>query len=227
MKKYLIVNADDFGLSPGISRGIFSSFKKGIVTSTSVIVKSQYLNHSKKLISQEPYFDWGLHVVMPRSKPSPELIITETEQQLQIFRQKFRFSPSHIDFHQGFKFNAKIYFAILMWTQKHKISFRYDRQHNLEIQFYGMKNNLPDETTIGVDSLALIIDNLPTGITELICHPGLTNNSLTDPYRSPRKKELETLINPKIKAKVEENDITLINFKDYERIIKQKNEKKT
>ena len=34
----LIVNADDFGLTAGVSRGILDAHRKGIVTSTTVIV---------------------------------------------------------------------------------------------------------------------------------------------------------------------------------------------
>ncbi len=36
--KRLIVNADDFGRSPGINRGILETHLRGIVTSTTVMV---------------------------------------------------------------------------------------------------------------------------------------------------------------------------------------------
>ena len=36
--KYLVVNADDFGLSAGINRGILEAHQQGIVTSTTVAV---------------------------------------------------------------------------------------------------------------------------------------------------------------------------------------------
>ena len=38
-KKYLIVNADDFGLSPGANRGIMGAHEHGIVTSASLMVR--------------------------------------------------------------------------------------------------------------------------------------------------------------------------------------------
>ncbi|PYR01516.1 MAG: hypothetical protein DMF97_07400, partial [Acidobacteria bacterium] len=34
--KYLIVNADDFGASSGINRGILEAHQRGILTSTSL-----------------------------------------------------------------------------------------------------------------------------------------------------------------------------------------------
>src|SRR5262245_10121502 len=37
--RYLIINADDFGQSPGINRGIIQGFEQGIVTSASLMVR--------------------------------------------------------------------------------------------------------------------------------------------------------------------------------------------
>ena len=36
--KRLIINADDFGLSPGVNRGIVEAFREGILTSTTMLV---------------------------------------------------------------------------------------------------------------------------------------------------------------------------------------------
>ena len=36
--KRLIVNADDFNLSPGVSRGILEAHARGIVTSTTMMI---------------------------------------------------------------------------------------------------------------------------------------------------------------------------------------------
>ncbi|MBI3874558.1 MAG: ChbG/HpnK family deacetylase [Verrucomicrobia bacterium] len=38
MKRFLIVNADDFGLSAGVNRGIIEAHERGIVTSASLMV---------------------------------------------------------------------------------------------------------------------------------------------------------------------------------------------
>ena len=37
MTRRLIVNADDFGLTPGVSAGILSAHRHGIVTSTTLL----------------------------------------------------------------------------------------------------------------------------------------------------------------------------------------------
>ena len=40
--RYLIVNADDFGFSPEVTNGVIESFQKGIVTDTTVLIRSPY-----------------------------------------------------------------------------------------------------------------------------------------------------------------------------------------
>lgn len=42
MKRQLIVNADDYGRSPGVSRGILHAHRQGIVTSTTVMVNQPF-----------------------------------------------------------------------------------------------------------------------------------------------------------------------------------------
>jgi chitin disaccharide deacetylase len=222
--KYFIVHADDFGLSPGISEGIIKTIENGIVSSTSVIVESKYLSVSKKIILNRPNFDWGLHVLILHKNPSSKIILKETKRQINIFKNSFGFPPSHIDFHKGFKFDTKTYFEILMFSLKNNFAFRYDRQHHIEIDFYGIKKNRTKYDAIETKSIMTIIENLPNGITELVCHPGLTSNRLKDPYRLHRKKELLTLIDPQLKLKLKKEKIKLINFEEYKKITK-KNEK--
>jgi len=43
MTRVLIVNADDFGLTPGVSAGILAAHRHGIVTSTTVLVNRAIL----------------------------------------------------------------------------------------------------------------------------------------------------------------------------------------
>ena len=44
MAKYLIINADDLGLAPGVNQAIIDLHQAGVVTSTSVMVNMPGFN---------------------------------------------------------------------------------------------------------------------------------------------------------------------------------------
>lgn len=62
MKK-LIVNADDFGLTPGVNRGILDAARAGVVTSTSVMVSAGYVQQAlDALAASGVRLGLGLHI---------------------------------------------------------------------------------------------------------------------------------------------------------------------
>ncbi len=216
MGKFLIVHADDFGLSPGISIGILSSIDRGVVVSTSIIVKSPYLKDTVRHVIDRPEIDWGLHIVLNRGDlQTSKQFEFECERQLNIFENRFMITPSHIDFHKGFKFEKKIYFAARMFAMKHNLGFRYDNAHFLDTLFYGQTNGLSTVENISVSSLIDRIKSVNSGVTELVCHPGFTSNKLNDPYRHERSIEYHSLCSVEVREALLENKITLISYRDY------------
>lgn len=221
-KKTLIVHADDFGFSPGISRGILYAIKRGIVSSTSVMVIGRYVQDTKRLIEENPMVDWGLHVVFQeQQKRTNADLLRETERQLQFFLNHFCVAPSHIDFHKGFQFNSKIYFHIRMLAKRYNLAFRYDNMHVINSSFYGLKRKQVTLDDITVGALIKIFDSLLPGVTELICHPGWTSNHLRDPYRTQRVIEIQTLTDPTVKQAVSQRNIQIINFSEYKKLCKR------
>ena len=69
MTRMLIVNADDFNRSPGVSRGIVEAHEKGIVTSTTVMVNLPGLRASLDLLRGYPRLGVGLHVNLTFGSP--------------------------------------------------------------------------------------------------------------------------------------------------------------
>src|SRR5205814_6071407 len=59
---YLIVNEDDFGASPAINRGIMEAHLHGILTSTSLLVKTEWAEEAEALSNAAPDLSVGLHV---------------------------------------------------------------------------------------------------------------------------------------------------------------------
>ncbi len=128
MPKRLIVNADDFNLTPGVTRGILDGHRHGIITSTTVMVNLPGLEHSRDLaMDGAPDLGLGLHlnftlgtpVLPPPAVPSlvdaagrfhrdrerlgtsgnPSEIRAEAAAQLVRFRSVFGRPPTHLDTH--------------------------------------------------------------------------------------------------------------------------------
>jgi hopanoid biosynthesis associated protein HpnK len=69
----LIVNADDFGLTPGVNRGIIEAHNRGIVTSTTLMACGKACDHAVALAQQSPSLSVGCHVLLVDAAPLLEL----------------------------------------------------------------------------------------------------------------------------------------------------------
>ena len=61
MTKFLIINADDFGHSQGINRGIIAAHIQGVVSSTSLMVDAPWAIAAATVVKQHPSLGVGLH----------------------------------------------------------------------------------------------------------------------------------------------------------------------
>lgn len=62
--KGLIVNADDFGVTRGVNRGIIRCHREGIVTSTTIMANGDAFEDAAELAKQNPKLGVGVHVVL-------------------------------------------------------------------------------------------------------------------------------------------------------------------
>jgi len=66
----LIINADDYGLTKGVSRGIRDAYKEGIVTSTTALMNIPGATHEIELALEEtPGLQIGVHLNITTGKP--------------------------------------------------------------------------------------------------------------------------------------------------------------
>ena len=64
-----------------------------------------------------------------------------------------------------------------------------------------------------VEHLLHLLDSLPEGVSELMCHPGYDDPALaTSSYRHERVLELQLLTDPAVRQRVAERDIELVTF---------------
>lgn len=74
----VIVTADDFGLSPGVDRGILDAFRRGIVASTALLVNFPDFSESLSRLREEPGLEVGIHLNLTAGPPvlSPKRVRT-------------------------------------------------------------------------------------------------------------------------------------------------------
>ncbi len=124
--KTLIVNADDFGRTPGINEGVVEAHRDGIVTSTTTMVLYPAAAEAARLARECPGLGVGLHVQLSggapglpaeripsllgpdgrfpskpegHRSPRPEEALAEAREQLRRFQQLFGRLPTHFDSH--------------------------------------------------------------------------------------------------------------------------------
>lgn len=89
----LIVNADDFGLSHAINRGVVAAHRDGIVTAASVMTNGPAFEDAVALARQNPALDLGVHLTLTGLEPvaSPNTVSSLVDSDA-------RFAPHALDF---------------------------------------------------------------------------------------------------------------------------------
>jgi hopanoid biosynthesis associated protein HpnK len=67
--KYLIVNADDFGLDENINQGIVQAYSGGIVTSTSILANGDAFTSGVAALKENPGLGVGVHLTLVNGRP--------------------------------------------------------------------------------------------------------------------------------------------------------------
>jgi predicted glycoside hydrolase/deacetylase ChbG (UPF0249 family) len=227
-KRFLIVNADDFGLTAGVNAGIIRAHEHGIVTSASLMVRGAAAAEAAAYAKTRPQLGVGLHVdlcewrcvneewklayeVVPLV--NEQAVRAEVERQMAAFRELMGRNPTHIDSHQHVH-NDEPLKAILTYLAKQLgVVLRHiDARVNYCGAFYGQSDKgYAYHEGISAASLVKILGELPPGVSELCCHPGLDTN-LDSVYRMERELECVALCDARVRAAVESAKIELGSF---------------
>jgi len=226
--RHLIVNADDFGLSAGINRGVIEAHELGIVTSTTLMVRWPAAAEAADYGRQHPGLSIGLHIDlcewtyrddawMPRYERVPlddsTAVEDEVRGQLDLFRALMGREPTHLDSHQHIHRDEPVRSIGMRIARELAIPLRHCTPHiHYCGDFYGQSAaGWPYPEGISVENLLRIFASLPAGITELACHPGY-EDGLDSMYASERSIEVETLCDPRISSAIDEMMIVLCSF---------------
>lgn len=64
MIRQLVVNADDFGFTPDVNRGILEAHRHGILTATTLMANGDAFEDAVRLAGEAPTLDIGCHLVL-------------------------------------------------------------------------------------------------------------------------------------------------------------------
>lgn len=148
----LIINADDYGLSKGVSLGIIKAMKEGIVRDTSILVNSPNFEESVILAKEYGINELGIHLTLSFKKPilpsnevktivdeqgnfyrrinevQKNFSMDEVEKELRAQMDKFfetGLKLNHIDGHHHFYvYNNDIYNLVMDLAKEYKVPMR-------------------------------------------------------------------------------------------------------
>ncbi len=223
-RRYLIVNADDFGASAGVTRGILEAHLRGVVTSTSMMVDAPGSEEAGRLGRNAPGLSIGLHVDLApdfvAGGARAAAIDAELRRQAERFVELMGMAPTHLDSHRDVHRNADILPAFRALADALRVPLRGHSPTQRLASFYGQWGGESHPEQLGVPSLARMLESrVGDGITELICHPGHVDDELHSSYRHERELEVATLCDPRIRQALASLRIELVNHHDLGRLV--------
>lgn len=227
----LILNADDFGYDPEVSRGIAESMRMGVVSSTTMIVNSPWSEDAAK---DADGLAIGLHLNLVRfqsvSAPSRELteraqydlqfVVKETRAQLDRLKQLIRRDATHIDVHKHAHKDPTVLGGLGIVARERSLAVRsIDPQLREALKSAGVRTNdafLGDagETAYWtLERWAEQLDLAPReGVVELMCHPGYVPTRVQSGYGPQREVELATFVSPASREALKARGLTLSSW---------------
>jgi predicted glycoside hydrolase/deacetylase ChbG (UPF0249 family) len=213
----LIVNADDFGLTLGVSQGIVDAHVTGIVTSTSLMVDAPAAVDAVTLAREHPRLSIGLHFVEDTpALDEPGHAAREFSRQLDRFRELMGREPTHVDSHHHVHIGRMSAFVPLV--EPLGVPLRGDGHVRYVGAFFAHPQpGVVDHDRIGRPFLLQLLGEIGSdaGITELGCHPGRVTADLNSSYAGERELELATLTEPDLAARIEALGLTLASYHDW------------
>jgi predicted glycoside hydrolase/deacetylase ChbG (UPF0249 family) len=220
--KFLIVNADDFGYSHGITRGIAEAHTRGVLTSTGLMVNTPATMEAVRMCADLPQLSIGLHVNFTNEAQrlvefdSPRVCRDELRRQFDRFVDLMKRLPTHIDSHQHVHRHPGRAPFFLALAEEYHIPLRdycgVCSVGGFYAQWeYGVSN--PDYVSFDVFS-RIVTHELPHGVSELGCHPGYFDPDFECVYHRDREFELKTLCDLRARELLTRANIELIGYCD-------------
>jgi chitin disaccharide deacetylase len=130
----LVVNADDFGFTRDVNRGIVEAHRNGILTSTTLMATGAAFDDAVGLARENPALDIGVHLVLVGEPPFPITMAQLTRAMLlgririyEELRAQVRrvfdagLEPTHLDTHKHTHLLPPVLDAVVRLSEEYKI----------------------------------------------------------------------------------------------------------
>jgi len=250
--KRLIVNADDFGRTPGVNAGVLEAHLSGIVTSATVMVLEPAAEAGVSEASRRARaLSLGLHFVLtgggsPASPPErvasllvagrfprnaqslpsdldPDDVSRELDAQIALFTKMAGRPPSHLDSHHHSALHASVQPVFAEAARRRGLPVRASSAAARDA-LRAWDVTTPDRFFDGFYGAGATAENLQAILaelseeetSELMCHPGRADEDLvsSSTYACERERELAILCDPRLRARLAEENIRLATFGD-------------
>jgi predicted glycoside hydrolase/deacetylase ChbG (UPF0249 family) len=223
MPKLLIVNADDFGASAGVNRGIVECHVRGVLTSTSLMVTGRAADEAVALSREHPRLAVGLHWDVwgedERSFDTRDLpaVRDEFRRQVDAFHRLMGRGPTHVDSHRHAHLEPHVAEFFREMAVPLGVPIRGDGRVAFVGGFYAQWEwKVTNLEYVGVPFLqSMLREEVGEGWTEFSCHPGYRSAGYTPVYDAEREAEVRTLTDPRIRETIDALGIRLASYADY------------
>jgi predicted glycoside hydrolase/deacetylase ChbG (UPF0249 family) len=219
--KVCIVNGDDFGLSPGVNRGIVDAHRHGVLTSASLLVDTPFAADAARQGRTHPRLSLGLHAALTRDDARASRderrrrCRCALEAQLERFEALLGAPPTHLDSHHNDHRDPVLLPVFLEVSERWRIPLRGHSPVRYLPDFYGRWDGESHPEQVSAEQLTQMLEcEVGEGVTELACHPGYVDAHLDSSYATERELELRALRDAGVRRRVEELGIVLASFRD-------------
>jgi len=236
----LIINADDLGYDPAVTRGILRAMREGVVSSATFMVNTPY---SEAAAREAHRLLIGLHLNLARGEPvwpgfprefleggafsepraptlPAEAVEHEARAQLERLATLLGRPATHVDVHKHLHRHPNVLAGLSRAARAQGLPVRsVDEPMRRELQAHGVATNAHFIGDAGAEAywtLARFEDAMAalpaSGVIELMCHPGYAPEAVKSGYSAQREVELATFLHPKAREALARVGLTPTGF---------------
>ena len=208
MTKYLIINADDFGMSQIFNKVILDLIKKDLIRSTTVMIDRVTDNQKEQFVelialSKNKNLSVGLHLEFTDSDYPSQI-----KSQYQKFKEILGFNPSHIDIHKAHSLMDS-FSDVAEFCRKNNLPLR-----NSGVLHEGIKTTSTEAFFGSIADFGKIKEWIKTfedqKYFEILFHPGKFDSSCKSSLNKDRERDIEHIKN--LNNILEEDNIEVVSY---------------